>query len=174
MGRPGGESKNDGPTTDQPTDTQHTPTVNHGHQQEMSNAQRPAKPDLGVKGSQVQILSARPLNGLVRASLRGGEHQFPPLSEGSDNRADNHSTRELTTRLSPRPLVRKNRRNHDPAQHEASRRPLRHHRPTRQIPTAPVDGSTFTAAPRPRPGRRPTPPASEPLQACQSVMRHER
>ena len=32
----------------------------------------------------------------------------------------------------------------------------------------------FYGRTQPRPGPRPTPPASEPLQACQSVMRHER
>jgi hypothetical protein len=53
------ERTNYGPTTDQDSRTQRTSAVNHGHQRQVVHARDLWRPDLGVKGSRVQISPAR-------------------------------------------------------------------------------------------------------------------
>ena len=50
---------NYGPTTDHHGRTQRTSTVNRGRQRAVVHARQPSWPDLGVKGSRVQISPAR-------------------------------------------------------------------------------------------------------------------
>jgi hypothetical protein len=64
-----GSGANYGPTTDHDGRTQRTSTVNHGHQRDAIHARQPRRPDLGVKGSRVQISPARQVFGLVRGIL---------------------------------------------------------------------------------------------------------
>jgi hypothetical protein len=58
--RTGGVPRNYGPTTDHARRTQCTPTVNNGHKRQVIHAPQQRMPDLGVKGSRVQISPARP------------------------------------------------------------------------------------------------------------------
>jgi hypothetical protein len=69
----GERGRNYGPATDHDGHTQRTSTVNHGHQRTVVHARQPCRPDLGVKGSRVQISPARQVNvglsHLIRAAF---------------------------------------------------------------------------------------------------------